>query len=214
MGLHVGDDVAAVTANRAALQARLGASAMQWLTQVHGVNVIEATHASVAEAPRADAVWTTTPGLALAIMTADCVPVLVCDAAGLVIGAAHAGWQGLRAGVIAALIAAMPAPAQSLRAWIGPTISARNYEVGEDVWQHFAKLYPAALTRHPEQPDKRLLDLPAVAMQQLAAVGVAHVDACGLCTYADARLYSHRQAQHTGASTTGRMASVIMGLER
>ena len=210
MGLHVGDDEAAVLANRAALQAQLGADAIQWLNQVHGVGVIAATPRAAAQAPRADAMWTTARGLALAIMTADCVPVLMADRSGEVIGAAHAGWQGLRGGVLFELIAAMPVAAAALTAWIGPAISGPNYEVGADVWASFASRDPDALAAHPSQPDKRQLDLTAVALRQLTSAGVREVSTCGLCTYADERLYSHRQAQHTGAASTGRFASVIM----
>ena len=143
-------------------------------------------------------------------MTADCVPVLLADASASVVGAAHAGWQGLEAGVIAALIASMPVAADALCAWIGPAVSQTNYEVGEDVWQRFVDRYPDALAAHPIEADKRLLDLTAVAQSQLEAAGVAKVTACAVCTYADERCYSHRLAQHSGAHQTGRQASVVM----
>ena len=208
--LHVGDDAAVVQLNREALQARLGADQVQWLNQVHGTQVHRASSASVDEAPAADAVWTDEQGLALAIMTADCVPIVLADADGTVIGAAHAGWQGLRDGVLGALVAAMPAPARQLSAWLGPAISGANYEVGEDVWQHFVGDFAEALSPHADQADKRLLDLPGVARLQLLASGVSQVTSSGWCTYADARFYSHRRAGHTGEMNTGRMATLIM----
>ncbi len=210
LAMHVGDDVAAVQHNRERLQQRLNADAVQWLSQVHGTRVHRASAATAADAPEADAVWTDERGLALAIMTADCVPILIADDAGDVIGAAHAGWQGLRDGVLSHLLAALPIAAERLSAWLGPAIGGPSYEVGEDVWQHFVADHAAALSPHPEQADKRHLDLPTVARAQLMACGVREVTSSGWCTYGDERFYSHRRAGHAGQVTTGRMATLIM----
>ncbi len=210
LALHVGDDAATVQRNREGLQARLHAGAIQWLSQVHGTQVVRASSATASDAPEADAVWTDARGVALAIMTADCVPVVIADADGDVIGAAHAGWQGLRDGVLSRLLSAMPAPNDRLSAWLGPAISGRCYEVGEDVWSQFAAEHGDALSTHPDQADKRYLDLPAIARAQLLASGVRRVASSGWCSYADERFYSHRQAGHAGQATTGRMATLIM----
>ena len=201
-----GRTVAAVAANRRRLAAHLGQPKIQWLQQVHGVTVRRATSGTVAQAPAADAVWTDQRGLALAIMTADCVPVLLAEQGGEVIGAAHAGWRGLEQGVLAALLTAMPVAASALHAWIGPHISAARYEVGEDVWRHFE---PAECGEHPD-PAKRYLDLGAVTRRQLTGLGVAHIETSARCSYDDANCYSWRRAMVRGCADTGRMSSVIL----
>lgn len=221
LALHVGDEPDPVQRNRAALQTTLDATHVQWLEQVHGTQCIQATGAAVRQVPQADAVWCDEPGLALAIMTADCVPVLMWDDNGSVVGAAHAGWRGMVNGVLEHLVAALrnPAPQARFNAWIGPCISTQYYEVGEDVWQHFVGLQTeggaAVVQAHPQveamAQGKRLLDLAAAAQLRLRQAGVGAVYQSGLCSYADERFYSHRQAQHQAVGEhTGRMASVIM----
>ena len=207
LALHVGDDPQRVSTNRAALQAQLQAEAIQWLQQVHGSVCIRAADPHTLRLPEADAVWTDRRGLALAIMTADCVPVLVWDTQGQVAGAAHAGWQGLVNGVLETLVSNLPLPAQRLQAWIGPSIGVDHYEVGGDVWRHFTGYPDGVLRPHPQSTDKRLLDLAAAAAFCLSRAGVGTVLQSRLCAYSDSRFYSHRRAK---GRMTGRMASIVM----
>lgn len=205
LALHVGDDATAVAANRKALQAALGASHIQWLDQVHGRRCIYASRLTVDEAPVADAMWTDCTELALAIMTADCVPVLLWARDGSVAGAAHAGWRGLRDGVIDELVASLPVAPRQLQAWIGPCISQQHYEVGVEVWSQFAQKDVPGVLADCNQQDKRLLNLNLLAEYQLTQLGVCAVEQCGVCTYANGKYYSHRRDPGTG-----RMASLIM----
>ena len=194
-----------------------------WLHQVHGHTVVhaEAGNADLllpqiepsSELPAADAMWSTTPGLLLCIRTADCVPVLL-SLNGEVVGAAHAGWQGLAEqrgqGVLSALVACMldqrSATAANLRAWVGPCICRFHYEVGEDVWRHFDR-WPQCLSEHKD-PAKRYLDLRGLAAAQLRALGVLDIALDPACTWADEQLFSHRQ--HTKLNTAqGRFVSYI-----
>ena len=211
LATHVGDAPAAVAANRHALATGTRLTRVQWLTQVHGIEVIEAGFATLAGAPEADAMWTREPGVALAILTADCLPVLLVDRLTRVVGAAHAGWRGLDAGVLGALVRAMPSASEALCAWIGPAIGARCYEVGPEVWGRFESIEDAL---RPGRGDasKRLLDLAAVAEYQLTALGVRSVTCSNLCTYHDGRFYSHRAHQHdvrAQGETTGRFATLV-----
>ena len=215
MALHVGDDSRRVARNRARLGRRLGASRVQWLQQVHAAHCLRATQENPLNAPAADAVFTTEAHLALAILTADCVPVLVWDDAAQIIGAAHAGWRGLQTGVLEQLLKQMQEaadlPPSRLRAWIGPAIGVQRYEVGAEVWSHFTTLSGGCVLPHPHAPahaaGKRLLDLSAVAAQLLQRGGCGRVYRSGLCTYDDLRFYSHRRA---AGAPTGRMASCIV----
>ncbi len=204
---HVGDAPAAVSANRAVLSAALGGAPLHFLQQVHGAAVVEAGAQPAAVAPEADAAWTRVPGVALVIMTADCVPVMVAAQDGSAVGAAHAGWQGLAGGVLTQLVAAMPGTRFS--AWIGPCISAPRYEVGEDVWRRFAGAPDNCFSSVPGAPAKRFLDLAGLAAWELALAGVA-VQAAGLCAYDDTRFYSHRRATHAGQTATGRMGTFVL----
>ena len=133
LGSHVGDDPARVGANRARLASLLPAAPC-WLEQVHGTDVIDlGTLTSVAAPPRADAALARRAGVVCAVLTADCLPVLLCDAAGSVVAAAHAGWRGLLAGVLERTVAAMAVPAGSLMAYLGPAIGPESFEVGDEV---------------------------------------------------------------------------------
>ena len=206
LGTHVGDSPDAVARNRALLKAALPAEPA-WLTQVHGTQVVDA--ATVSAAPQADASFATRPGVVCAIMTADCMPVLLADTRGRVVGAAHAGWRGLAAGVIENTVAAMrEAGAGELMAWLGPTIGPRAFEVGADVPEAFARLGPEASQAFvplPSAAGKYLADLPVLARLILARCGVTRVAGGDACTVSDARrFYSFRRDR-----VTGRMASLI-----
>ena len=128
LALHVGDDPEAVLANRGALVSRLGLPrSPRWLHQVHGARVIDAADAGAD--PEADGAWTSVPGVACAVLTADCLPILLCDRAGTRVAALHCGWRGIAKGVIAAGIAALAHPPEELLAWLGPAIGVGFYEV-------------------------------------------------------------------------------------
>lgn len=229
LGIRCGDDPAAVSANRRALVELAGLPAEPvWLRQVHGTAVhicrsgvsrdrisasprvatpvAPATDADTAPEPEADAAVTTAPGVALAILTADCLPVLLCADDGSEVAAAHAGWRGLCDGVLEATIAAMATPPSRLLAWLGPAAGPRAYEVGDEVRDAFLARNPAAHTGFvPTRPGHWRCDLYALARQRLAAAGVARVHGGGLCTISDpARFFSHRRDRHTG-----RMASLV-----
>jgi YfiH family protein len=205
---HVGDAPLTVAANRQNVQVMLGATAIQWLDQVHSKQCIYADLDSARLVPTADAMWTDVPGLALGILTADCVPILVWSQSSPLVGAVHAGWRGLRDGVIDELVARMSTRGRELRAWIGPCIGVDHYEVGADVWREFSQ---SDMQVHAHDPAKRMLDLSAVATERLKSSGVTQVTQTNWCSYSDPRFYSYRQAQtNSVGSETGRMASVIM----
>lgn len=208
LGTHVADAPQSVAANRARLRALLPAEPV-WLRQVHGVRVIDAASAlAVAEPPEADASISTRPGVVCAIMTADCLPVLLADEHGRVVGAAHAGWRGLAGGVLQATVEAMRAAgAGHVLAWLGPAIGPRAFEVGEDVVRAFTDVGDAAgaFRPLPGRAGKYLADLPALARRALAEAGVTDVAGGERCTVDEARdFYSFRRD-----GVTGRMASLI-----
>lgn len=143
LGNHVGDDPAAVAANRAWLTKKIGREPC-WLQQVHGVRTVDAAWWSGRPAPRADAAFTRQPGVICAVMTADCLPVLLCDVAGNVVAAVHAGWRGLVSGVLEAAVGAMEVPRERLLAWLGPAIGSQAFEVGAEVRSAFVAADAAA----------------------------------------------------------------------
>lgn len=208
LGTHVGDDPAAVAANRrAVLAACNGLSAISWLEQIHGTAVAAADATCV---QTADAQFTRTLGLGCAVMTADCLPVLFCDRAATQVAAAHAGWRGLCAGVLEATAATFPDPTQLL-VWLGPAIGPAQFEVGAEVRAQF--LDAAAVDDRAAvaacfiegRPQHFLADIYALARVRLRAVGVDAVYGGGLCTVADSqRFYSYRRD-----GVTGRMATLI-----
>ena len=204
LGLHVGDDAGAVRENRARLEAV--SAPLFFIDQVHGSDVVEARANDRGARPVADAVWTRAPRRAIAVLTADCFPVVLASTDGDVVGLAHCGWRPLVAGVLGNLVRAMPANPYELRACIGPGISAPHYEVGEELVQAMRGFKPAALldgvilTR-----DKRTYaDLARLIRNQLAQLGVACSPDIPPCTFADERFYSHRR----DGAATGRFASL------
>jgi YfiH family protein len=218
LGDRCGDAPDAVATNRQRLVERAGLPAVpRWLRQVHGTGVqrFELGESPVAgfavedgnpQALEADASVTSTPGLVLAILTADCLPVLFCARDGGEIGAAHAGWRGLAAGVLEQTVAAMRTPAEELLAWLGPAAGPAAYEVGAEVREVFLSLDPhATMAFVPTRPGHWHVDLYALARRRLQGCGVSRISGGGLCTISDpARFYSHRRD-----GRTGRMASVI-----
>jgi YfiH family protein len=203
VGLRAGDDEAAVIANRRLLRAVLPAEP-KWLRQVHAARVVAAD--DVTDNPEADASVARAPGIVCAVTVADCLPVLVCDRAGTVVAAAHAGWRGLLAGVLESTVAAMQAPPHDLVAYLGPAIGPDAFEVGADVRDAFVAHEPAdAAAFGVQREGKWLGDLFALARERLRRCGVEHVTGGGLCTYGNpARFYSYRRDK-----STGRMAALI-----
>jgi YfiH family protein len=211
LGLHVNDDPAAVAENRARLQALLPGRPA-WIAQVHGVEVVDASTVGLGQPVRTgDASIATAPGVVCAILTADCLPVLFADRAGRVVGAAHAGWRGLAGGVLGRTVASMRAAgADEITAWMGPAIGRQAFEVGQDVFDSFARVLPGidvgfAFAPRPEHAGKYLADMYALARLMLARDGVQSVAGGVHCTATEAhRFYSYRRD-----GVTGRQASLI-----
>jgi YfiH family protein len=220
LGAHVGDDATAVAGNRRALRdaARLPAEPV-WLEQVHGTHVrdldsqipVGSTGAASPGGPAgpADAAVTRQPGRVCAVLTADCLPVLLASDAGDRVGAAHAGWRGLAAGVIEATVGALGAPPRQLLAWLGPAIGPRHFEVGAEVREEFLRRAAAGDTAAddaafvPNARGRYTADLYALARHRLRRLGVERIYGGGECTYADdARYFSHRRDGRSGRQAT------------
>jgi len=208
-----------VAINRARVAAKMSVAPDHLLTlhQVHSADVVTLTEPFVTR-PRADAMVTRTPGLALGILTADCQPVLFCDPNARVIGAAHAGWRGSRDGVLEATVVAMTALGATppgITAVIGPCISQAAYEVGPEFFDAFTLDDPETarfFANGPaEAPGERMLfDLPGYGLSRLRAAGVGRAAWTGHCTYRDPdRFYSYRRTTHAGEADYGRLISVI-----
>ncbi|MGZ4576393.1 MAG: peptidoglycan editing factor PgeF [Mycobacterium sp.] len=210
LGDHVGDDPAAVAANRARLGAALGLGAdrIVWMNQVHGdrVEVVDGPQsAAVGGEVGTDALVTSTPRLALAVITADCVPLLLADARAGVVAAVHAGRVGAQRGVVARTVEAMLAQgahAGDISALLGPAVSGRNYEVPAAMADEVEATLPGSRTTTAAGTPG--LDLRAGIARQLKDFGVASIDIDPLCTVADPTLFSHRRD-----APTGRLASLV-----
>lgn len=204
LGTHVGDEPARVQQNRELVRTWLPAGPA-WLSQVHSTNVLDADE--VRDAPQADASIATRPGIVCVVQTADCLPVLLCDVSGKVVGAAHAGWRGLAHGVLENTIARMQdAGAEEIIAWLGPAIGPERFEVGQDVYDAFVGREPAMRDAfRPHGAGKYLADIYALARRVLHNAGVTDIAGGGFCTVTDKdRFYSYRRDK-----VTGRMASLI-----
>lgn len=206
LGVHVMDCALHVQQNRDLLRAVLPAEPA-WLEQVHGTGIIDA--AGLAAAPKADASFATTGNAVCAIMTADCLPVLLSDRLGRVVAAAHAGWRSLSAGILEKTVIRMRAAgADEITVWLGPAIGPEYFEVGEDVRQVFYTHDPhtsEAFKPIVGQDGKYFADLYALARGRLRAAGVQGIHGGEFCTFSDAqRFYSYRRSK-----VTGRMASLI-----
>jgi YfiH family protein len=217
-GVGSQDDPERVAANRARMCAQLGLppDRLVSLYQVHSADVVtvEAPFAA-AMRPKADAMVTRVPGLALGIATADCGPILFADAENGVVGAAHAGWKGALTGVIDATVAAMQALGarrDRIVAVLGPTISQASYEVGPDFVARFRTEAPGMerFLGTGTRPDHAQFDLPGFILARLAKAGIDEATSLDRCTYADPqRFYSYRRTTHRGEADYGRLISAI-----
>ena len=218
-GLNCGggssDQAEIVAMNRDRVADAMGVSPERLISvhQVHSATAVT-LHDRPDDRPRADAIVTNTPGLALAILTADCQPVLFADRKAGVIGAAHAGWKGALDGVLEATIDQMLAAGAQLddiHAVIGPTISQRAYEVGQEFLERFLDEDPdSARFFINGQAGRYLFDLPGYGLMRLRGAGIASAEWTRYCTYSDeARFYSYRRATYRGEADYGRLISVI-----
>lgn len=213
VGVHVGDDLDAVARNRHRLCEALALPSQPWwLDQVHGTAVAtfeqppsSAEAAATAVRPVADAAVTRAAGVVLAIQVADCLPVLLTNDQGSVLGAAHAGWRGLVAGVIERTVEAMGVPGSKLRAWLGPSIGPAFFEVGPEVREAFLAAGDSTGAFAPNPQGRWQCDLPALARARLQRLNVTRIAGGDWCTAADpVRFFSHRRDQRTG-----RMAALL-----
>lgn len=208
LGAHVGDAAAHVAANRQRVAGAIGARPV-FLRQVHGVEVLRLA-ADDGDGQTADACFTDAPGIACTVMVADCLPVLLCDAAGTRVGAAHCGWRGLAGGVLERLLASFDAP--GAMAWLGPCIGPRAFEVGAEVKAAFEAHAPEAAQcfRPAQAEDKWFGDLAALARQRLRALGVSQVygndGGPDWCTVGHpSRFFSYRR----DGAASGRFAALV-----
>lgn len=217
-GVGSDDAPANVDENRARMAAALGVPPDRFLTcyQIHSPDVIVAeTPWPADQRPRADAIVTKTPGLAIGISTADCGPVLMADAEARVIGTAHAGWRGALTGVLEATVAAMEklgAQRSRIVAAAGPMIRQPSYEVGQDLIDRFIAVQPnnVRFFKPGQRPGHALFDLAGFVVSRLRRAGIAEIEDMGHCTYADpAQFYSYRRSVHRGEPDYGRHINAI-----
>lgn len=202
LGDHVDDSAQHVAHNRQLLSPLVPTEPV-WMRQVHGTRVLDAATSRCVES--ADASYTNKTNVVCVTMTADCLPVLLCDQQGSVVAAVHAGWRSLCDGVIEATVKAMHTDSQQLIAWLGPAIGPDAFEVGEEVRMQFIKRDPQAECAFKTHGNRILGDLYTIAKQRLNRLGVTQIYGGGLCTYTDAaRFFSYRRD-----GETGRMATLI-----
>ncbi|HET6733105.1 peptidoglycan editing factor PgeF [Mycobacterium sp.] len=207
LGDHVGDDPAAVAANRKRLAAAigLGEDGVVWMNQVHGDHVVVVDGPQAQTVDNTDALVTTTPRLALAVVTADCVPVLMADGRAGVVAAVHAGRVGAQNGIVVRAVEAMLAAgahAEDISVLLGPAVSGRNYEVPAAMAAEVEAALPGSRTKSSRGTPA--LDLRAGIARQLTDLGVAAIDVDPRCTVEDRSLFSHRRD-----NPTGRLASLV-----
>lgn len=199
LGSRSGDDAANVARNRLIVRGQLPAMP-RWMAQVHGAEVADLDGLAENDVVTADAATTGTPGRVGVVLTADCMPLFLCDEQGRRVGVAHAGWRGMAAGVIENTVRSLGADPAKLMAWMGPTIGPTAFEVGPEVREAFVTTDPRALDAFVQgKPGKYLADLYALARLRLQHAGVANVFGGGFCTYREAdRFFSYRRQQKSG----------------
>ena len=204
LATHVGDEPGVVAGNRAHLvNAFELPSEPCWLEQTHGATCV-AAHDRLPTLPQADAAWTNRRGVVCAVLTADCLPILLCDAKGTTVAAVHAGWRGLAGGVLASAVANLP-QSQALMAWIGPGIGPAAYRVDETFRARFIALDRLHAEAFSIREDGWHCDLAEIAIRQLSALGVQAITRYPGCSHAEAdRFFSHRRD-----GVSGRFASLI-----
>ena len=207
LGLRSGEDQGIVRANRDLLARSFALpSAPRWLHQVHGNRSLRLTEEVLAGEPEADAAFTTQPGIVLAVLSADCLPILICAEDGAEIAAIHAGWRGLAAGVIESCITRLLTPRERLRAWLGPAIGPDSYEVGAEVRAAFVDADSAAVEAFSASRSGHwLCNLYTLARRRLATLGIEQISGGGFDTLSDTRWYSYRR----DGAQSGRQATLI-----
>ena len=201
---HVGDEVTRLAENRKFLRRRLNLPGEPcWLKQTHGTHVVNLDQD---KKRRADAAITRRSGTIAVVLTADCLPILLCNRAGTEVAAVHAGWRGLVDGVIQATVDQMESPTNQLLAWIGPAISQHCFEVGEEVRNQFLARFPRANAYFKaNRAGHWLCNLPGLAVDILGQLGVTEIHRADYCCYTDEALFFSYRRNHP----TGRMASLI-----
>ncbi|MCF2949828.1 peptidoglycan editing factor PgeF [Paraglaciecola aquimarina] len=215
LGQHVFDDPSVVAKNRSLLP---NYENYVWLKQTHSTKCVNLADMNNTDSDQveADASYTSLKQRVCAVMTADCLPILVCDKQATKVAAIHAGWRGLADGVIENTISKLQLDTKNIMAWIGPAISQAHFEVGQEVKDTFSD-YPQAFKPNIETSDnKYFVDMYLIAKQKLSALGIQNIYGGDRCTYAESDLFfSHRRATHQGLEagfaqvTTGRMVSAI-----
>jgi len=208
LGLHVGDDLDAVMENRRRIESQLTLpSSPRWLKQSHGVAIADLDQpAELHTVIEADGAWTATAGVVVAVLTADCLPVVICNASGTQLAVVHAGWRGLAAGILDSAIARFD-PKTRLHAWLGPAIGPDAFEVGEEVRQAFIDqdAHNASAFVKNAAPDKWLADLYSLASRALSQLGDVSVSGGQHCTVSEStHFHSHRR----DGVRSGRMATL------
>jgi YfiH family protein len=206
-------EIVAINRTRVAQAMDVAPDHLVTVHQVHSPDVV-AVSGPLDDKPRADAMVTATPGVALAILTADCQPVLFADRQAGVIGAAHAGWRGALDGVLEATVTAMEqmgARRADIHAVIGPSISQQAYEVGPEFFDDFLGEYPGNARFFAQgNGDRMMFDLPAYGLHRLRGAGIGHAEWTRHCTYSDPeRFFSYRRTTHAGEADYGRLISAI-----
>lgn len=205
LGTHVGDDHEAVMQNRERLCRHLGITEPCWLEQVHGTKIVEAGAGSYLS--QADGSITRERGQVCVVLSADCLPVLLCDSVGRQVAAVHCGWRGLANGILSQALAKFECPAPELMAYLGPAIGPQHYEVGQEVYEAlYESTGSVSFSRAVEsKPGHHMVDLYAVARMQLQTRGLSAIYGGDRCTFAEAdAFFSYRRD-----GVTGRMASLI-----
>ncbi|UXZ53577.1 peptidoglycan editing factor PgeF [Halomonas sp. 7T] len=203
---HVGDNADHVALCRRLMHKEIGDDRpLLWLNQTHGARVLQAYQG---DTPEADAAVASSNDYACVVLTADCLPVLLCNRQGTQVGVAHAGWRGLAGGVLEATVAAMNCDPDDILVWLGPAISNAQFEVGPEVYGAFVAVHPDtadAFDHSPYRLGHYMADLYRLARFRLEALGIHHISGGHFCTACESRFYSHRRDN----GNTGRMASVI-----
>jgi polyphenol oxidase len=206
LGDHVGEPLEQTTANRELLKQKLQLPGDPvWIQQTHGITTIEAKPAHTGQ--EADASFTQQSGIVCAVLTADCLPVLLCNRQGTQVAAIHAGWRGLANGVIESALKALELPPDDILVWLGPAISSNHFEVGDEVRDQFITFMKEAASAFSPSPNQRwMADLYLLARLRLQKQGITQIYGGEYCTYTDKHLfYSYRR----DGAATGRMASLI-----